>query len=162
MRRRFNNVTQTRTTRWLRSGASHVVVFVAGIGLALVLAPRAGDFIGPLRAPPPFAATSEFHRALQTVMVRMDAAMCITPSADADRDFARAMIPHHQGAVEMAQLELLYGRDPRLRRLAQGIVVEQSQEIALMRSLLASSSVGPGSDLNPQREEPPWLPVTSY
>ena len=73
-------------------------------------------------------------------MVQMDAGMCITPSADADRDFARAMIPHHQGAVEMAKLELLYGSDPRLYRLAQGIIVEQSQEIALMRNVLANPS----------------------
>ena len=82
-------------------------------------------------------------------MIQMNAAMCITPSADADRDFARAMIAHHQGAVEMARLELLYGRDPRLRRLAQGIVVEQSQEIAVLRSSLASSSTAIGSDRNP-------------
>jgi len=82
-------------------------------------------------------------------MIQMNAAMCITPSAVADRDFARAMIAHHQGAVEMARLELLYGRDPRLRRLAQGIVVEQSQEIAVLRSSLASSSTAIGSDRNP-------------
>jgi uncharacterized protein (DUF305 family) len=155
-------VKQLRGARWLRSGASHVLALVAGIALAMALAPRATQVIIPVRAAPGPAATSEFHRALQTVMVRMDAAMCITPSADADRDFARAMIPHHQGAVEMARLELVYGRDPRLRRLAQGMVVEQSQEIALMRSILAGPSAGPGSDLNPQREGTPWLPVTSY
>jgi uncharacterized protein (DUF305 family) len=88
---------------------------------------------------------SEFDAALRGVMVHMDAGMCITPSGDADRDFARAMIPHHQGAIEMARLELLHGRDTRLRRLAQGMVVEQSQEIALLRNLLAtdpSASVG--------------------
>ena len=128
----------------------------------MALAPRATQVITSVRATPRPAATSEFDRALQAAMVRMDAEMCLAPSADADRDFARAMIPHHQGAVEMARLELLYGRDPRLRRLAQGMVVEQSQEIALMRSILASPSAGPGSDLNPQREGPPWLPVTSY
>ena len=92
---------------------------------------------------------NEFDRALQTVMIQMDAGMCITPSADADRDFARAMIPHHQGAVEMAKLELLYGSDPRLRRLAQGMVVEQSQEIALMQSILASRSTMLGTSVNP-------------
>jgi len=48
----------------------------------------------------------------------MDAGMWITPSGEADRDFARAMIPHHQGAIEMARLELLHGRDDRLRRRA--------------------------------------------
>jgi uncharacterized protein (DUF305 family) len=49
----------------------------------------------------------------------------------------------------MARLELRYGRDSRLRRLAQGIVVEQSQEIALMRDILANPSTAPGTDLNP-------------
>jgi uncharacterized protein (DUF305 family) len=82
-------------------------------------------------------------------MIQMDAGMCITPSADADRDFARAMIPHHQGAVEMAKLELLHGNDPRLRRLAQGMIVEQSQEIALMQSIIASPSTLPGTSVNP-------------
>jgi len=75
--------------------------------------------------------------------------MCITPSADADRDFARAMIPHHQGAIEMARLELLHGRDERLRRLAQGIVIEQSQEIELMQSIVANGSVSLSASLNP-------------
>jgi uncharacterized protein (DUF305 family) len=135
-----------RRPRWWRSGASHLVALVAGIVLAMALAPRATQFISPARATLPPAATSEFHRALQTVMVQMEAAMCITPSADADRDFARAMIPHHQGAVEMARLELLHGRDARLRRLAQSIVVEQSQEIALIRGILADGSAVPGSD----------------
>jgi hypothetical protein len=148
--------------RWWRSGASHVLALVAGIALAIAFAPRATRVIDPPLATPRRAATTEFHRALQTVMVQMEGEMCITPSADADRDFARAMIPHHQGAVEMARLELLYGSDARLRRLAQGMVIEQSQEIALMHSILASPSAGLGSDLNSQREGQPWLPVASY
>ncbi len=56
-----------------------------------------------------------------------------------DRDFAAMMVPHHQGAVDMAVAELRYGKDERLRRLAQGIIVEQRSEIALMRSILAAS-----------------------
>src|ERR1700719_4098005 len=117
-------VTHIRRSRWWRRGASHVLAFVAGIALAMVFALRATQFVTPLLAAPRPAATSEFHRALQTVMVQMDAAMCITPSDDADRDFARTMIPHHQGAVEMAKLELRHRHDPRLRRLAPGIVVD--------------------------------------
>lgn len=50
-----------------------------------------------------------------------------------DHDFASAMIPHHQGAVDMAKVELLYGRDPVLRRMAQEIIVSQQQEIAVMQ-----------------------------
>jgi uncharacterized protein (DUF305 family) len=46
-----------------------------------------------------------------------------------DPDFASEMIPHHQGAIEMARLELLYGRNPVLRRMAQEIIVTQQQEI---------------------------------
>ena len=142
-------VTRIRRSRWWRRGASHVLAFVAGIALAITLAPRATQFVTALLAAPRPAATSEFHRALQTVMVQMDTAMCITPSDDADRDFARTMIPHHQGAVEMAKLELLHGHDPRLRRLAQGIVVEQSQEIVLLRSVLGGPSAALGTDLDP-------------
>jgi uncharacterized protein (DUF305 family) len=95
------------------------------------------------------ALVASFDDALRAAMVQMDAGMCITPSGDPDRDFARAMIPHHQGAIEMARLELLHGRDVHLRRLAQGIVVEQSQEIALLRSLLASSGSRSDVAFNP-------------
>lgn len=141
-------MTPIHLSRWWRSGVSHVVVFAAGVALATALAPRVNQFRTSLLAPPPPAA-SAFHRALQGVMVQMDAGMCITPSADADRDFARAMIPHHEGAVAMAKLELLYGSDARLRRLAQGMIVEQTQEIALLRGILAGSLTVPASNLNP-------------
>jgi hypothetical protein len=64
------------------------------------------------------------------------AAMEIKPSGDIDRDFAAMMIPHHQGAIEMAQAELRYGRNEQLRRIAQEIIVEQQQEIAAMHLAL--------------------------
>ena len=69
-------------------------------------------------------------------MARMHRAMAASPTGDPDRDFATMMIPHHQGAVEMAEAELRFGKDERLRRLAQGIIVEQRQEIAVMRQVL--------------------------
>jgi uncharacterized protein (DUF305 family) len=77
-----------------------------------------------------------FQAAMEEAMRRMDAGMTVPPTGDPDRDFARMMIPHHQGAVDMALAELRYGRDERLRRLAQGIIVEQRQEIELMRNIL--------------------------
>jgi uncharacterized protein (DUF305 family) len=55
-------------------------------------------------------------------------------------DFAAMMIPHHQGAIDMAKVELIYGRDPVLRRLAQGIIVAQQQEIELMERYLHEGS----------------------
>jgi uncharacterized protein (DUF305 family) len=53
-----------------------------------------------------------------------------------DSDFASLMIPHHQGAVQMAEVELQFGSDPRLRRLAQEIIETQQSEIDLMRSTI--------------------------
>src|ERR1700726_929404 len=69
-------------------------------------------------------------------MTRMMVGMEITPSGDVDTDFAAMMIPHHQGAIDMAQAELRHGRNEQLRRIAQGIIVEQQQEIAAMRLAL--------------------------
>ncbi|WP_428976926.1 CopM family metallochaperone [Sphingobium yanoikuyae] len=77
-------------------------------------------------------------------MERMHHAMMNAPSGDPDRDFAAIMIPHHQGAIEMAEAELRYGKDERLRRLAQGIIVEQRQEIAVMQDILAEKT-GPAA-----------------
>jgi hypothetical protein len=62
--------------------------------------------------------------------------MNIQPSGDVDRDFSAMMIPHHQGAIDMAQAELRHGQNEQLRRIAQEIIVEQQQEIAAMRLAL--------------------------
>jgi uncharacterized protein (DUF305 family) len=77
-----------------------------------------------------------FYSEMAKLSVDMHNAMDVAPSGDIDRDFARMMIPHHQGAIDMALVLLKYGRDQKLKRLAQSILVEQGQEIAYMRSLL--------------------------
>jgi hypothetical protein len=66
-------------------------------------------------------------------MNKMMADMKIKPTGDVDRDFVAMMVPHHQGAVDMAKAELKYGRNEQLRRLAQEIIVTQQQEITVMR-----------------------------
>jgi len=82
------------------------------------------------------AAVSAFDAATMAAMTHMDAAMMHAPmTGDADRDFVAMMIPHHAGAVAMATIELQYGHDPRLRRLAQEIVVTQRSEITVMRDV---------------------------
>ena len=86
-------------------------------------------------------APDGFDAMMAQSMARMHADMAVAPSGDPDRDFAAMMIPHHQGAIEMAKAELAYGRDPVLRRLAQGIIVEQAQEIEVMRRALAERPV---------------------
>lgn len=87
------------------------------------------------------AATQESREAgflveNHAAMGKMMAAMEVKPSGDIDRDFAAIMIPHHQGAVDMALAELRFGRNERLRRIAQEIVVEQQQEMVAMRQVL--------------------------
>jgi hypothetical protein len=69
-------------------------------------------------------------------MAKMMAAMEIKPSGDVDADFVAMMVPHHQGAIDMAQAQLRYGRNEQLRRLAQEIIVTQQQEIVAMRLAL--------------------------
>jgi uncharacterized protein (DUF305 family) len=83
-----------------------------------------------------FGASTEqsFQQLMDQAMTLMDRGMENAPmTGDPDHDFAAMMIPHHQGAVDMAKAELLYGKDPVLRRLAQEIIVTQEQEIEVMR-----------------------------
>ena len=75
----------------------------------------------------PFLAENE--AAMSTMMQ----GMAVAPTGDVDHDFAAMMIPHHQGAIDMAIAELKYGKNEQLRRLAQEIIVTQQQEIAPMR-----------------------------
>jgi hypothetical protein len=86
-----------------------------------------------------FAASPEeapFLTENQAAMERMMASMNVQPTGDVDQDFAATMIPHHQGAIDMAQAELRYGHNEQLRRIAQEIIVEQRQEIVAMRLAL--------------------------
>jgi hypothetical protein len=86
------------------------------------------------------AAGQEGFRAMMgDATARMHSAMDLPFSGDPDRDFARMMIPHHQGAIDMAVAELRYGKDERLKRLAQEIIVDQQQEIAVMHLVLGDA-----------------------
>jgi uncharacterized protein (DUF305 family) len=67
-------------------------------------------------------------------MDRMHAAMTsVKPSGDSDVDFVELMLPHHQAAIDMAKAQLIYGKDPQMRRLAQEIITDQQSEIELMQ-----------------------------
>lgn len=98
---------------------------------------------------PAVASSASFDAMMAQSMARMHADMMVPPSGDPDRDFAAMMIPHHEGAIAMAKAELLYGKDPVLRRLAQGIIVEQSQEIDVMRRALADLPAMPSRPVGP-------------
>jgi uncharacterized protein (DUF305 family) len=78
---------------------------------------------------------SSFYSETAEINARMHERMAIVPAGDVNRDFVRMMIPHHQGAIDMALALLRHEPDERLRRLAQSIIVEQQQEIIYMRLL---------------------------
>jgi hypothetical protein len=86
-----------------------------------------------------------FYSEMSRVNARMHAGMEIAPSGNTDRDFARMMIAHHQGAIDMALVQLKYGRNEQLKRLGQSIIVEQGQEIAYMRTLLGNNQTFPAN-----------------
>ncbi|MCU0827538.1 MAG: DUF305 domain-containing protein [Tabrizicola sp.] len=70
---------------------------------------------------------------------RMHQGMAIEFTGNADVDFIRGMIPHHQGAVEMARIVLEHGSDPEVKKLAEGIIAAQEAEIAWMQDWLAKN-----------------------
>ena len=78
-------------------------------------------------------AGSRSDKAYAAAMASMMRDMNAKPTGDADRDFVTMMLPHHQGAVEMAGVELRYGKDPQLLALARAIIAAQEKEIAAMR-----------------------------
>lgn len=85
-------------------------------------------------------AGTEAGRSMMDGMGRMREAMSAAPmTGDPDRDFLSMMIPHHQGAIDMARTELQYGRNPKVRRLAQQIIAAQEREIAEMERWLAQT-----------------------
>lgn len=116
---------------------------LAALGAALLMAAGAAAAAGaPAQDERAFLAEND------TAMSRMMDDMSIKPSGDVDRDFVAMMVPHHQGAIDMAQAELRYGHNEQLRRIAQEIVVEQQQEIVAMRLALGQPlpSAAPAPD----------------
>jgi uncharacterized protein (DUF305 family) len=86
-------------------------------------------------------------------MDKMMSGMAVKPSGNVDADFAAMMIPHHQGAIDMALAELRYGKNEQLRRIAQEIVVDQQQEIVAMHLALGQPLPPPAPA--PTQVQPP-------
>jgi hypothetical protein len=87
---------------------------------------------------------------LRAAMNRMHESMSRLPTAaNADEDFVRLMVPHHQAALDMAKTQLLCGKDPQIRRLAQEIITDQQSEIELMELWLKShATTAPGQNIS--------------
>lgn len=110
--------------------------FGARVFLACVTSPVVLAHEMHSAAPQSVAVPSEeaaFLRENEVAMTKMMNDMAAKPTGDIDKDFVAMMIPHHQGAIDMAVLELRYGKNEQLRRIAQEIIVDQMQEIAAMK-----------------------------
>lgn len=85
------------------------------------------------------AATGDaaYTKDLESAHTKMMRDMMVKPSGSPDVDFVRGMIPHHQGAIDMAKVQLEHGKDPELLKMAKKIIADQEKEIADMKEWLA-------------------------
>lgn len=105
---------------------------LSGAALAQAADPHAGHSM----AMPASAGQSASNAAFEQANAKMHKDMAVPLTGDADRDFLAGMIPHHQGAIDMADVVLKYGKDPKVKKLAQDIIAAQKQEIAMMQAWL--------------------------
>jgi hypothetical protein len=145
--------------------AAHYSVILAGIALSTGAAAGAALFV-PAHEVSQFlsnicptggsdvAAESPYLAENSAAMSKMMNSMAAKPTGDVDTDFVAMMVPHHQGAIEMAIAVLRYGHNAQIRRLAQEIIVTQQQEIAVMRLAL-------GEPLPPSTPSPTRLSARS-
>ena len=109
-----------------------LLLAAATIALTLSLPAVAQDHSGHAMG----ASDNPATMAYEAADMQMHEDMAIAYTGDADVDFIQSMIPHHQGAVDMARIVLEHGKDPEVRALAEGVIKTQEAEIAWMRAWL--------------------------
>lgn len=93
------------------------------------------------------APTNAWDSLISSMHKMHTAVSSVNESDSTDVDFVHLMLPHHQAAIDMAKTQLLYGKDPQMRRLAQEIITDQQSEIDLMRLWLKQQNAVPQSTL---------------
>lgn len=101
------------------------------------MAPAAS--VQPAVAAAPAGTETASTKAFKAINDKMHEGMSIPFTGNADADFVKGMIPHHQGAVDMARVVLQHGKDPALKKLARDIIRAQDKEMAFMRAWLAKN-----------------------
>jgi Domain of unknown function (DUF305) len=139
-----------------------VLTLALGFGSAAMLSPSVASRSAPRQepasgAPAPPEAEAAYLAASGAAMAKMMQEMAPKPTGDVDRDFVATMVPHHQGAIDMAVAILRYGRNEQIKRLAQEIIVTQQQEIAAMR--LAVGEPPPPGIASPTQVKPALPPA---
>ncbi len=115
---------------------SHALFVAAFVALAPVAGAQDGHEHHEHGAASSGEQKDQVVEAFEAANDKMHGAMDVELTGDADVDFVRGMIPHHQGAIDMAKVVLRYGKDPQMRQLAQGVINAQEAEIASMKDWL--------------------------
>jgi len=89
---------------------------------------------------PAAAQETPANKGYMDAMSKMQASMPKDQKGDPDVDFARMMIPHHQSAIDMAKVELQYGKDPMLRKMAEKMIKDQGKEIGDLEKWLKAKA----------------------